>query len=158
MVRLEVVFFLPDSSPMLFCKRVPTRLRMTFMGGSGVGKTSLLWMLAKGQLPDNTQASVPCSFTIDVEFDPVSYQPECYDVTKTTKHRAGEQNEEDKRREAFKLEVSEAFMFEDYHPLQVFNYIGPEVIALCFSVVERETFNLIKIRVSNVCSVFITIK
>ena len=51
------------------------------------------------------------------------------------------------KRQAFKLELCDTISLEEYYPLSV---LDSAVIALCFSVVEREIFDMIKTRVRRV--------
>jgi len=117
-----------------------TQLKMSFVGGSGVGKTSLIFGMTQECLPN-----VFRPFTSDpphvkyVDFNPSSYQPECHG---TEKRKDGKMLAE--KRQAFWL------ICEDYDGRRVLSYTDAAVIALCFSVAKRETFDLIRTKVRRV--------
>lgn len=146
-----VVVLLPDwdsPSPMGVPKPAFTRLKLGFVGGSGAGKTSLIGVMTKGSFPGPFQPYLYDPHAIDVEFDPSSYQPTCRGLTEVhesqTRHRIDGM---EAKRHAFKLEIYDTISLEEYYPLSV---LDSAVIALCVSVVERETFDMIKTRVRRV--------
>ena len=93
---------------------------------------------------------------MDVDFDPSSYQPMCQGVTKITINETGKQNngtmEREQPRQAFELGLCDTFTSEDYDALRLLYYMDSAVIALCFSVAKRETFDMIKTRVRRLYS------
>ena len=139
---IQVVCCLPNGlspSPMGVSKEAPTRLKMTFVGECGAGKTSLIAVMIKGWL-GQFQPYSPGPHIMDAEFDPSSYQPECQGVTRVTGHM-------EEARQAFELQLCDTFTSEDYDVLKFQSYMDSAVIALCFSVANRETFDMIRTKV-----------
>ena len=124
------------------------KLKITFVGGSGAGKTSLIFVITRGYFLDRFQPFLshpPRALYVD--FDPSSYQPACNRVVEMTETETGRPKDGKmlvEKRQTFQITC------EDYDTRRVLSYIGAEVIALCFSVAKRETFDLIKTRVRRV--------
>jgi GTPase SAR1 family protein len=134
-----------------------TRLRLTIVGGPGAGKTSLIWAMTNGCFPRRFRPFLLDPLTIDVEFDPSSYLYECQGVTEMKESKAGHKvGGMESRRQTFELEIRDTITSEDVEPLNALYYMDSAVIALCFSVTERETFEMIKTRVRRVHATWVT--
>jgi len=128
-----------------------TPTQLTFVGGSGAGKTSLLSVITKGYFPDELEAFFFDSLYIKhVYFNPSSYQPACNRVIEMTEPETGRPKDRKMlagKWQTFQLKCEDC---EDYDARRVLSYPGAAVIALCFSVAKREEFDLIRTRVRRV--------
>jgi len=123
-----------------------TRLKITFVGGSGAGKTSLIDAMAREcfrrRIYPPFLSDPPVKY---VYFDPSSYQPACH-ITEQPKDRKMLAE----KRQGFHLTLCDTSTGEDYDGRRVLSYTDAAVIAICFSVAERETFDMIKTKVRRV--------
>jgi len=120
-----------------------TQLKMAFVGGIDAGTTSLIRTITKGYSPEASQPP----HTKYVYFDPSSYQPASHRVIETTETKTGRPKHGKwlaEKRRAFWL------TFEDFDARGVLRYTDAAVVALCFSVAARESFNMIRTKVRRV--------
>ncbi len=105
--------------------------------------------MTNGHFPGPFQPLCYDPHTVDVEFDPSSYQPTFQGLTEMHESQIRHRTDGmEANRQAFRLELCDTITLEDYFPLSV---LDSTVIALSFSVAERETFDMIKTRVRRGC-------
>jgi len=130
-------------------KASPTLLKMTFVGGSGAGKTWLIRILLRGcsrkrfQPFSSDAPRVKC-----VEFDPSSYHG--MEMTETETGQPKDGNMLTEKWQAYQLALCDTSACEDYGARRVLSYTDAAVVAVCFSVAKRETFDMIRTRVRRV--------
>jgi len=80
-----------------------------------------------------------------VVFGPSSYQLECRRATEMNGSKGIDGITE--KQEAFELQLCDTSSYRSFDPLEPLHYMNAAVIALCFSVAEREAFDMIKTKV-----------
>ena len=120
-----------------------TQLKIAFVGGTDAGKMSLIRAITNGYSPETSQPL----HTKYMYFDPSSYQPASHPVMETTETKTGRP-----KHGKWLAEKPQAFWltFEDFDARGVLRYTDAAVVALCFSVAERELFNMIRTKVRRV--------
>jgi len=113
----------------------PPPLKMTFVGGSGVGKTSLIFVITSGYFHERFRPYLsdgPLATRGKYVYDPSPYKP--------ISHRTGQPKDgEMRKRQMYRLALCDTSTSEDYDAQRVLSYTDAAVIALCFSVAEKRS-------------------
>jgi len=101
--------------------------------------------MANGHFPGRFHPTLLDPHVIDLEFDPSSYQPKCQGVAEMDESRTRWRIDGmAKKQQTFELQLCDTFTSEGHGPLRA---MDAAVIAICFSVADREAFDMIKTKV-----------
>jgi Ras-related C3 botulinum toxin substrate 1 len=123
-------------------------IKLACVGSGGVGKTSLLTTIVRGKFLVPFQPWLLNLQKVYVQIDP-SYHGSglgCGRANDERRRFKGNTSAQDPR-ETVALMLWDTMGQEDFDRLRPYSYHGASVVVACFSVVDREAFEQIRIRV-----------